>query len=1216
MEMTRAWIPVLLALLMLVWPCRASHPHVSLPELVHTSHVIIDGRIDSVEMYEEASGRILTDVTLRVLDVWHSDPGADAHMGSVITWTIPGGVVHGRSLDSVAPRFEFGERVVVFALLDGKRYIDPFVGGQQGVFRIQEADGVAFPMNASGRGMLDVSNAWINWSPVVDYIKDGQAWFRPPARGMAEPRAHGEGVTVRDVHVPRHGSLMTMELFKQLVIDESLKVSPQDDLLLRRASIPGSLPPPTAATWIAENGHAAVESPSADSGARRQGASRQREDVDPHCWCGSHDLYIAMKKMPEGDWSNLFNSMSMGHWNRFMDVFREIESDGSWAYANGVSEFCGFYDSIPEHGEWGTALAAVLISRKWLEGCDSGSIYDADVLFNSNVQWVSDFNLAYNDPDTVLYQRVVNHELGHVWGFHTQPCDETYMYSDPSVMGFYNRTYVEDGRGMHTADAEYLRLNYLDQTLPLEVIDVGCESYRQWGSSAHGNATTSATEFVPGDPITISGGTIENMSTNVTNGVRARYYLSTDWDITTDDIQLPGFLSWDQVNSLFWWTGDFSTTIPDVVPGAYFVGLLVTTGHDSYLEDAFGWNNSTWLPEPITILPARPSNDACQDAQLVGASDYPFDTTSALTDGYNHLPCGDGDAHGDVWYRYQAEGHGVLIAHTCGSASFDTMLAVYEDPGGCPPGLGSLLECNDDNPDWGCGNTSLVSVQVVDGQDYLIRLGAAQQGVTGSGTITLLFIPSPPASNDDCSDALSILDGDHIFDTTTATTDGSGDLGACTNGDTIYNDVWFSYTVDWDGQLDVSTCDQADFDTLIAVYRDTGVCPPASTDLLVCNDDGTDCSGWTSDLSVQVSQGDQLLVRVGSYWVDDNGPGTLSVELVPGTPANDDCASALEIAIGDHVFNTAAATTDGSSHLNLCDINGQVHKDIWYTYGAPCSGTLTLSTCDQAEFDTDIVVYDAGSGCTPGDAEVLACNDVGPGCGGFTSELDVPVTAGQQLLVRIGGFSAIEAGIGTLSVSLDVVLPHDNCAAALPIGDGEHDFDTTCASTDGVQHDSCQYDGQIWNDLWFRYVATCDGELTASTCDLAGYDTDMAVYADAGICPPVDSDLLACNDDADGCSGYTSEVVAQVTEGQPYLIRVGGWGPADSGTGTLLLYCYEICLSDVAPLGDPDGMVDVLDLLAIIEMWGTADDGADINNDGIVDVLDLLKVIEAWGPCA
>ncbi len=61
--------------------------------------------------------------------------------------------------------------------------------------------------------------------------------------------------------------------------------------------------------------------------------------------------------------------------------------------------------------------------------------------------------------------------------------------------------------------------------------------------------------------------------------------------------------------------------------------------------------------------------------------------------------------------------------------------------------------------------------------------------------------------------------------------------------------------------------------------------------------------------------------------------------------------------------------------------------------------------------------------------------------------------------------------------------------------------------------------------------------------------------------------------------------------------------------------CESGCTTDVAPPGG-DGMVDVLDLLAILSVWGQSGVPEDINGDGIVDVLDLLEVLAAWGPCA
>ncbi len=50
---------------------------------------------------------------------------------------------------------------------------------------------------------------------------------------------------------------------------------------------------------------------------------------------------------------------------------------------------------------------------------------------------------------------------------------------------------------------------------------------------------------------------------------------------------------------------------------------------------------------------------------------------------------------------------------------------------------------------------------------------------------------------------------------------------------------------------------------------------------------------------------------------------------------------------------------------------------------------------------------------------------------------------------------------------------------------------------------------------------------------------------------------------------------------------------------------------------DGDGIVDVLDLLAVISAWGACDKdcSADFDSNGTVDVIDLLIVIQYWGDC-
>jgi hypothetical protein len=58
--------------------------------------------------------------------------------------------------------------------------------------------------------------------------------------------------------------------------------------------------------------------------------------------------------------------------------------------------------------------------------------------------------------------------------------------------------------------------------------------------------------------------------------------------------------------------------------------------------------------------------------------------------------------------------------------------------------------------------------------------------------------------------------------------------------------------------------------------------------------------------------------------------------------------------------------------------------------------------------------------------------------------------------------------------------------------------------------------------------------------------------------------------------------------------------------------CSETCPADL----NGSSSVDVDDLLAVINAWGTTGGPADINGSGTVDVDDLLAVINAWGSCS
>ncbi|MBL9118487.1 MAG: hypothetical protein JNL80_01065 [Phycisphaerae bacterium] len=125
----------------------------------------------------------------------------------------------------------------------------------------------------------------------------------------------------------------------------------------------------------------------------------------------------------------------------------------------------------------------------------------------------------------------------------------------------------------------------------------------------------------------------------------------------------------------------------------------------------------------------------------------------------------------------------------------------------------------------------------------------------------------------------------------------------------------------------------------------------------------------------------------------------------------------------------------------------------------------------------------------------------------------------------------------------------DACRSPEPIaGLGEFSFSNEGATTDGTEAVLCNSFGssQIHNDVWFCWTATSSGLVSISTCG-ASFDTRLAVYAGCSACPD-ESTIIACNDDS--CA-LQSKVDFGATAGESYMVRVGSYSAADTGTGPL-----------------------------------------------------------------
>lgn len=134
----------------------------------------------------------------------------------------------------------------------------------------------------------------------------------------------------------------------------------------------------------------------------------------------------------------------------------------------------------------------------------------------------------------------------------------------------------------------------------------------------------------------------------------------------------------------------------------------------------------------------------------------------------------------------------------------------------------------------------------------------------------------------------------------------------------------------------------------------------------------------------------------------------------------------------------------------------------------------------------------------------------------------------------------------------------DDCFSAQPLkGYGTFAFDNNGATTDGAADALCNFfsNQQIYNDLWFCFTATESTLLEVSTCAQTGLDTKIAIYAGCDCGGPV----IACSDD--NCSLQT-KVSVGVEAGQSYLIRLGAYGAANFGAGTITLAPFAF-LADI-----------------------------------------------------
>ena len=267
-------------------------------------------------------------------------------------------------------------------------------------------------------------------------------------------------------------------------------------------------------------------------------------------------------------------------------------------------------------------------------------------------------------------------------------------------------------------------------------------------------------------------------------------------------------------------------------------------------------------------------------------------------------------------------------------------------------------------------------------------------------------------------------------------------------------------------------------------------------------------------------------------------------------PANTFCTEALPISCG----NSVAGNTNGAvlSLAPTCGSAVLTTEGLWYTF-VGTGEDVTLSTCDQATYDSMISVFSGGCG----NLTCAAGNDDGQGCGANTSKVTFFAINGEEYHVLVHGF---EGSVGTFTLSMTCVaactpvILNDECSSAStiapqPIGDCTPLQATNiCAYGTPMPNPVCDPYSNIV-DVWFTFNTGPNADhnliVTAGTAALV----NVSVYADCG-----ELAYITCAIDLGGPMALTG--LALNTD---HYLRVWNAGYAEAGTFSI---CDEADIDD------------------------------------------------------
>lgn len=321
-------------------------------------------------------------------------------------------------------------------------------------------------------------------------------------------------------------------------------------------------------------------------------------------------------------------------------------------------------------------------------------------------------------------------------------------------------------------------------------------------------------------------------------------------------------------------------------------------------------------------------------------------------------------------------------------------------------------------------------------------------------------------------------------------------------------------------------------DTAYATYSGTSMATPHVSGALALLLAQYPTDSYTSLIS-RLLNGTDLIpalagkARAGRLNLAKSLTGTNSPPAI--RPVNDNFAAAT--GVSGNSWTRSGSSTNATGEAGEPSHAGQAPgASVWYSWTAPASGSVTLSTVGSS-FDTVLAVY---TGTAVGSLTQVAAND-NPPTGGIAAVVSFQAVAGTVYRIALDGKGGASGAVILTGNLAGAGVVNDAFANATTVTNSFSVSGTNNGATSEAREPN-HAGVSGGRSVWWAWTAPANGRMVLATMG-SNYDTTLAVYTGTQV---GQLQAVVSNDDASG-GDQTSRVSFSVRAGTTYRIAVDGY---------------------------------------------------------------------------